>query len=148
MHAQIAYPSYKLLVNYDQTLAEMILAGRYDWVNSDITAEHFPVTGEGEKSVEVTLFHFDRPIISEDAIREMDQAGFRPARIEELLALGAAQPDLQREFPIVELGSVWVGRGGCRDAGYLDCRGSKRELVLHWFDSGWDGHCRFAAIRK
>ncbi|MBI2097936.1 MAG: hypothetical protein HYT46_03330 [Candidatus Vogelbacteria bacterium] len=130
-------PAYKLVVNYDQTLAEMIAAGRYDSVNSSITAEHFPVTGRGQQAVEVELFHFGRVMSSEQVMAELDRVGYRPTRIEELLALGAARPDLQRQFPIIALGSPWRNLHGYRRVTYLGEWHVKRKLSLHWFGSDW-----------
>lgn len=144
----ITRPTYQVSVDYRLTLPTMILAGHYDWTNSDITAEHFPIKGEGEQSVEITLFYPNQITTSDQVMAEMDQAGYRPAKLEELLALGATSPDLQREFPIIALGSVWVRRDGDRGVASLDRDGSGRELYLDWFGSEWDEHCRFAAVRK
>jgi hypothetical protein len=52
--------TYKVLVDYAKTLSEMIEAGSYDWVNDDITQDHFPVQGEGSQEVEAVLFHFNK----------------------------------------------------------------------------------------
>jgi hypothetical protein len=78
----------------------------------------------------------------------MEKAGYRPARIEELLALGASQPELQKEFPIVALASVWRGPGGDRRVPYLRWDVAGRRLDLSWFEYGWTGDYRFAAVRK
>jgi hypothetical protein len=139
---------FKVTVDYSKSLAEMIKAGHYGWVNDAIVADHFPVQGEGQNEVEVALFHFNRNISSDDAIAEMEKAGYRPARIEELLALGASQPELQKEFPIVALGSVWQDPDGDRDVPYLFCGDAKRGLDLRWFESDWGVLYRFAAVRK
>ena len=144
----ITHPTYRLTINYDQTLAEMVSAGGYDTVNSDITADHFPVKGEGKREVEVTLFHFNRVMTSKQVIAELDRAGYRPGKIEELLALGAEQPDIQRQFPIICLGSGWRHPFGNRYVTSLDVWSSERELVLCWFGSDWFEDCRFLAVRK
>ena len=139
---------YKVVVDYyNLSLAQMIEAGKYYWVNDDITAEHFPVKGES-KQVEITLLHFDRYISSDEAVKEIDKMGYRPATLPELLALGASQPELQRQFPIVALGSVWQGRYGDRYVPYLWDDGSGRYLDLDWFDDGWNPGDRFAVVRK
>lgn len=143
-----ARPTFPVSVDYRRTLAEMISAGRYDRINSDITAEHFPIKGEGQQPVELALFHFNRVISSDDAIREMDQAGYRPAKIEELLALGVKRPDLQRQFPIIALASPWQGSGGLRCVPCLSEWYGGRALDLRWFEGGWAESCRFPAVRK
>ena len=140
--------TFPLTLDYSQSLPTMIAAGGYDWVNSDITAEHFPITGEGQIEVEVTLFHFNRSMSSEPVLEELDQAGFRPAKIEELVALGVKERDLQKKFPIVALGSVWRGSDGRRYVPDLDWSGRGRSLGLLWLGDEWVGSCRFAAVRQ
>jgi hypothetical protein len=128
------------------SLKEMIAAGRYDWVNSDITAKRF---GPETLSLgqEPKLFHFDRDISSEDAIAEMEKQGYRPATLGDLLKFGAENSEEQRKFPIVALGSV-ARVGGDRDVAYLGRSASGRSLDLYWFDDVWPRHCRFLAVRK
>lgn len=141
--------AYTVTVNYDRTVEEMLEAGQYDWSNDNITADNFPLPNgkAGAEIIEVELIHFDRYISSEDAIAEMAKRGLRPATLAELLALGEQYPDLQREFPIVALGTVWRGRGGGRYVPYLYGGGQYRSLDLHWFEDDWDDDCRFAAVR-
>lgn len=135
-------------VDYTKPIADMVTAGGYNYANPNITAENFPVTGNGTVECEVILVHFDRNIKSEAAITELEQMGLQPAKIEHLLALGAKHPDLQREFPIICLGSSWVDSDGDRDVPCLDDWGARRSLDLHWFGDVWVGDCRFAAVRK
>ena len=104
--------------------------------------------GEGKVDLEIVLVHFNRDISSEDALKEMDALGLRPAKIEEPLAFGETHPDIQREFPIIALGSVWRGRNGDRGVPFLVGWGGRRGLRLDWFEVGWIGRCRFAAVRK
>jgi hypothetical protein len=139
---------YNIVVDYGRSLKQMIKAGNYDWVNKNITAEHFPVKGKGKHELSVTLFHFNRTTRSDDAIAEMNKQGFRPAKIEELLFLGEKYPDIQREFPIVSLGCVWWNPDGSRYVPCLSRRGSKRELNLGCFRNDWHDCCRFLAVRK
>ena len=145
--------AFKVVVDYTKSLAEMIEAGKYDWKNSDITQEHFPVQGQGREEKDVVLFHFGRYIFgryisSEDAIAEMAKAGYCPAQIQELLALGAANPELQKQFPIVALGSAWQSPDGNRGVPYLFWSVRERDLDLSWFEFDWDEDYRFAAVRK
>ena len=135
---------YKVVVDYDISLAEMIEAGGYDWVNDDITAEHFPLKSEGKWEVEITLLHFNRFISSDVAIEEADPVILLP----ELLALGARYPELQKQFPVVALGSVWQYRSGYHAVPYLWGAGSKCGLVLGLFENDWDPDFRFAVARK
>lgn len=140
--------TFELAINYDQFLDQMIAVGRYDWTNSDITVENFPITGQGQLAVRAELFHFNRVMFSDQVLQELDRAGYRPATIEELLALGGQEPDLQRQFPIVALGSQWRRS---RRHWSVPCLGewrSLRGLDLFWFESGWFEVCPFLAVRK
>lgn len=139
---------FPITVDYNRSLIEMIKAGRYDWVHSDINAKHFPLKGKGKHELTAILFPFNYDIETDDAIAEINKQGYRPGLIEELLALGEKYPDLQKEFPIVALGSVWHASIGGRGMPSLCWDRSKRDLSFYWFDreryAGW----RFLAFRK
>lgn len=139
---------YPITVNYSQTFEDMVKAGKYDDVYLHITAKNFPVSGDGQVNTEVLLVHFGRDIESDAAIRELGQMGMVPAKIEHLLALGAKYPDVQREFPIVCLGSAWMGLSDERVVPYLGFWDHGRRLNLDYYDDEWPDICRFAALRK
>ncbi len=140
--------SYSMSVDYDRPVKDGIKAGKYDWKNDDITAEHFPSQETGTKDATVELFHYGKDISTDEVIADMDKHGYRPATLKEILALGEKHPDLQREFPIIGLGSVWRSPPGGRYCPYLFRDGSGRRLSLGWFGNGWSDVCRFAAVRK
>ncbi|MEK7078409.1 MAG: hypothetical protein AAB911_02465 [Patescibacteria group bacterium] len=139
---------FPVTVDYTRTLSDMISAGHYDSVNDDITADHFPVSGEGVVEVKLELVHFDRVMESDDVLKELDKDGLRPATLAELLAFGAKYPDIQRQFPIIALGAVWQNRRGYRSVPALWGSSIGRFLDLHYFDDGWDGYYRFLAVLK
>ena len=141
---------FRVVVNYSQTLEQMIAAGRYDWKNPDITEKHFPIppSKRGKEEVAIELVHFDRNMESDEVLRELDKAGLRSAELPELLAFGAAHPEKQREFPIVALGSVWQDRSGDRDVPYLWSNSGRRLLHLSWLGRRWDAYYRLLAVRK
>jgi len=145
---QLAENCYKVLVDYGQTLQQMIANGKYDYANSDITSGNFPMTGNGKQEVVVKLVHFGRDMASDAVLKEFEARGLRAATLPELLAFGATYPEKQRKFPIVALGSVWRDRDGDRRVPCLGRSGSERELDLSWADYGWSDYCRFAAVRK
>jgi hypothetical protein len=140
-----------LTVDYGQSLQQMIAAGRYDWINPDITATRFPMQGTDTVPIETRLFHFDRFISSADAVAAITTADaenpWEPAKIEHLLSFGAAHPDEQRRYPIVALGSV-AEVGGHRRVPYLYRDDTKRSLSLGWWVSDWGGFYRFLAVRN
>lgn len=137
---------YSVIVDYNQSLAEMISEGKYDWVGSDINLKNFPKTKSREEKVEAELLHFGRAISSKNALAEMSKLGFRPATLEELLSFGAQNTEVQREFSVVALGSLCVLLG-VRRVPCLYGDGSLRFLNLFWFDGGWHGDCRFLVVR-
>ena len=145
---QLAENCYKAFVDYGQTLQQMIANGKYDYANSDITSGNFPMTGNGKQEVVVELVHFGRDMESDAVLKEFEARGLRAVTLPELLAFGSHNPEKQREFPIIALGSVWQGRGGDRSVPCLSGDGSGRGLYLDWDDDRWGDYCRFAAVRK
>lgn len=139
---------YTIPINYDRSVEEGIKAGKYDWKNSDITSEHFPSQEIGTIEGPVELFHFSKDMETDGVLAELDKKGYRAATLKELLALGEKCPDLQREFSIIALGSVWRNPYGGRHCACLDRGGSGRRLNLGWIGNRWSDLCRFAAVRK
>lgn len=144
---QTVYRIYSVIVDYNQSLNKMILAGKYDLVNQEITEKNFPSKLSGSVPLNFELFHFNRLISSESAVAELDKMGFRPATVRELLSFGAKYPEMQREFPVVALGEVSEIDGNRRVAG-LGRDVSGRGLGLDWWSVDWIGRCRFLAVRK
>lgn len=144
-----AIVTYPVTVLYGLSLEEMVKRGRYDWVNEHITQTNFPrPKRRKQKGAVIELIKFDKAMESDDVIAELDKMGLRPATIEELLAFGEMYPDVQREFPVVALGSV-ASIGGHRRVPYLSRYGSGRDLdLLLWWGSRWYALSRFAAVRK
>ncbi len=139
---------FELLIDYEQTLEQMIVVGRYDWFNSKITAEHFPIKGEGKISRKVEIIKLNWNMCSDEVIAELDKIGKRPAAIEDLLAFGAQYPDIQRQFPVVALGSS----AEVSNYLYAEClymNGSRRCLDFCWWDDvAWYHFYRFLVFDK
>jgi hypothetical protein len=140
-----------IAVDYSKSLRDMIAAGRYDWVNDDITPKRFPIKGTGVAQFETKVFHFDRYISSDDAVAATtadDKSNpWEPAKIEVLLAYGTKNPDEQRQYPIIALGSV-AEIGADHNVPYLDRSGAERVLRLYWWGRYWNDRCRFLAVRR
>ncbi len=141
-------PAYKVVVDYSKTIVQMVEDGGYDWVNSDINDENFPIVGTGTTESEITLFHFGGRISPENAIAKMKKEGYRPANATELLALGQAQPDLQRKFRIVALGQIWQRQYNIPKVVCLRERVSKRQAILFSFYLDFSDDWCFAAVRE
>src|SRR3989344_1602454 len=139
------------IVDCTLSLEEMIKAGNYDWVNSDITAKRFPIKSTGADEWEFKMFHFDCSTSSEDAVTGITTDDvvnpWQPAGIEHLLTYGAKNPEEQRKYPIVGLGSA-PEVVGVRYVPYLGWVDSKRYLNLDWWGYDWGAYCRFLGVRK
>ncbi len=136
-----------ITVNYGLSVEDAVEIGRYDWANNDITSKNFPTTQTGKAEVVLEPIHFNCYISTKDAPLKLDRMGYRPAELHELLAFGEKYQNVQREFPIVALGSVWHQRGGRRvPCLYGDSSG--RVLGLLWVGRAWPKISRFAAVCK
>jgi len=140
--------TYKVVVDYGKSLAEMILLGNYGWFNDDINSKNFPLQGTGAQESELVLVHLNQSATSKEVLESLDSQGLAPAQFVHLLAFGAAYPELQRQFPIIALGSSFVDGHGDRGYPYLYCHGSRRRLCLYWGGDGHRGLCRFLAVGK
>jgi len=139
---------FPVAVNYDLPVEAAIQAGDYQAVHPAIASNNFPPTRRGQAELEIMLVRFDDRMTSEDVVRKLDEEGLRAAELHEFLAFGAQYPDVQRNFSVVGLGSVWRDRKSYRNVPCLYAASEGRHLDLHWWDDGWYSHSRFAAVRK
>jgi hypothetical protein len=140
---------YLLTVDYRKSIEQMAAAGDYDGSTSpNITAQNFPATLKGTARVEVEIVHLNLYASTDEVMAELDRRGLRAATMAELLSFGAKYPDVQREFPIVALGSVWVDSSGYRLCGYLWSDGDGRYCGLDFIGNDWNSRDRFLAVRK
>lgn len=116
------------------------LTRKFDYVNSDIES-NFSLEDCG--NTDYKLFHFDKPISSEDAVKEMGKEGYSAANLYELLSWHGWN---EKDF-VVALGSVGEV-GGDRYVPCLVKDGSGRGLYLGWWGYGWGSHSRFFAVRN
>lgn len=132
----------------DKPLDDRIKEGGYDRHNTDITAENFPVIRDAGPQP-LFLAHFGVDMSSEEIEEWAKANGYAVANNEDLLAVGSSEQhkDLQREYPIVQLGSSVVLYGRPHMT-YLDGGRSGRQLHLRCDDgSTWYSSCRFL-LRK
>jgi hypothetical protein len=124
-----------------KSLKKLIESKKFDWVNSNITEDLFPLVKRKHKGYK--LFHFDRYISSEAVIREMEKEGYMPANTLELLEW----KDWNDKDWVVALGSVG-GVYGSRFVPGLDGGDSLRGLRLDHWGGGWLSRCRFLGVRN
>lgn len=95
---------YTVQVDYSASLEDALGAGRYNWVNSQVTPSNFTSTQTGRATLSGVLIQFS-PQASLDYVMSQAAAGMRPATLPELLAFGQAYPDVQKKLPVLALGS-------------------------------------------
>ena len=134
-------------IDYNMTIQEMIEAGRYDSINQDIAGNFQPPHGGwGHGSFQKTLYLvcFNRFMEFEEVLYELSIDPWRPGLLPDQLAIGAEHPDKQREFPIVQVGSLWMIRGFHRGT-YLRRANKERMLSKVWLNMGFNSYYRFVA---
>lgn len=133
---------YRVVVDYDQSRDKIIKAGKYDEINDWFTDKHFAISGNGQHQVDLGLVDWD--IVQKG---NLNNQKWTSAKVEHLLAFGAAFPEVQRKFAIIAHDSP-VSSGGNRGYPELLSRGSERWLFIRWRDSfeTWDKNCRFLVV--
>lgn len=161
---------FKVTVDYSRSLAEMVAAGKYAVGDENINPEHFPFDARHKSSADdvasapeevvVRLVHLGYRATDNGVRATLDLMGLRPATLPELLALGAAHPDLQKKFWIVALGSGWekpYSDGDIMVFPFLDLSTDTdhgeipgRHLSLDYNNEEirWESDERFLAVRK
>lgn len=131
----------------EATIQWLLKEGNYDWMNEDISDEHFPQKKTERTSVVMRLVNFERVISSKDVLLEFKNNGLRPANPAELLAFGAKHPSLQRQFPVIALGQTWLLPNKDRMVVCLAWHSMLRRVhLLCQLRRDWPAHCRFAAV--
>lgn len=138
---------YKITADHLRSVEDLAEALEYDWVLDDKeTSKNSPLSGEGWMATEIVLVHLNHSATIEEIESELDKRGLRAARIEELLALSAAYPHLQHQFPIAALGSRYLP--ACLvSVPVLHGSGPWRGVNPHSINR-FSGDFRFAAVRK
>ncbi len=144
---------FVVTVHYDFSHTKQMKAGKFDWVTDydhnvirKPPTEHLSPLPQSTVEQRITLVHLNRYARREEIIAEMEKLNVRPVTSPEFLALTKAYPDLQRQFPLVGLGSVWVDSNGSRFVLHAFNDSDERELGLRWDDVQWSGNCRFPAV--
>ena len=147
--------AYIVPVNYDLAHQAQIAEARFDWVTDydnnliqKVPSQHLYPVPTGVLVQRITLVHLNHSAKRPEIIAEMDKLNVRPVLSPEFLGLTKAHPVLQRQFPLVGLGSVWVGSNGRRRVLFAYVHSDGRGLNLDWDGPEWREHCRFPAVCK
>lgn len=137
-------------INYNVNLEDMIIKGRYVEVDRSINEKKFPKDSiilnncfeEENCDILVKIFYFSSNCSTKSIIEKMEESGYRPASLLELLFFGEAYPNLQKTFPIVSLGSINKNQR----VAMLDFITFGRILTTIKFDHKWTNQS-FLAVR-
>ena len=126
-------PASTITVDYSKSLAFMIRVCNFNWVDSDITEEHFPKErSDGKANLHFELVSYKKPMSSEAVLADFSTRKLRFATLLEGLHFVEKNPQEKRNAPIVILGSVWQLGNGIRRVPYLDGDSGGRGLDLGW----------------
>lgn len=140
---------YWVVVDYDQPFDTMIAKGAYDRVSKNLTFQNYPIQGAGKHEVKFVLVDLNRFATTKEALKELNNLGLEPARIEHLLAFGTTYQKVQQSIcPIGCIGSVKVAEDGDKIYPFLHWLDSERilERARHLVGAQWDNRCWFLAI--
>jgi hypothetical protein len=103
---QITLVELPIVVDYDRTVDQMLVACHFDLIKSGIKPGDHRFTETGRKNQTAKLLLFDHPISGDTAETLMGTLGKRPGNLEQILAVGEQHPNVQREFGIVALNAI------------------------------------------
>lgn len=134
-------------VNYNRSIMDAVMVGKYDWSNSHITKQNFPfpIESRGVTELEIILIKFEIDVDYDYVLTQLEKRRLRPVNLLELLAFGEQYPDVQFGFPVVAFGSRWESWVPCL-CGEFPAR--NRRLDLCGLSFKWESKVRFAAVRK
>lgn len=98
----------KLTVDYTRDIDDCVQRYYHQIYGEDINERKLPIPSEmfGKKvEIDACLIYFEDEINHSDVLKEIDKAGFRPANLMELLALGH-EYEFHMDFCIHELESI------------------------------------------
>ena len=141
-----------LWIDETVTINELLERCHFVWISKDITSKTFPRPRNAKKyRKKINIFHFDEHLSSEEVISRMSDLGYKPATIWHLLYVSIKNPDIQRRFPVVSLGSSCL-LDGLR---YIPCLPKKETGEYEIFleeetgpDKNWSSYCHFIGVLK
>lgn len=146
--------SFVLEVDCQKTFSEMIRDGKYSHVDDDVDEQNFPLPVDfvGQKiQLEAKLFHFGFAISSQDAILEMEKAGYRPANSVELLSFIISNQKYWKEKAhIIALGAFFVDEFKEKHILRVDFDDSEviLDIDVDYSHDNWNDKCWFLAIKQ
>ena len=140
--------NFRIVTRGNRTTEEVVVAGKYDWANSNINSQNFPMRPQRSDGATIELLEFDFDPTTEQVFAEARRRGLEDPVYEEGLFFGEQYPEKQRKRPVVFLHEPWQDPSGIRFVVVLYARTGKRKLNLRYYDLRWIRLCRFAFRRK
>jgi hypothetical protein len=126
----------------------MVGYGNYRMVHGEINRENFPIPEPLPLHSSYKPYSFPDWIKTEDVLKLMDNDGYRPATLYDLLVFGAKNPQEPKGFvDIVALGSVIDGVSRLPVCPEIS-RDFGRNLWLGEACGPWYKHSQFLAVRE
>src|SRR3990167_4342271 len=116
-----------------KTLKQLIKQLKFNYVNDSINESNFPETTRGKVT---KIFRFENSFTRDEAIKRLDEEGYRPANPYELLEW--AKKNWNGKDYILALEQTYLDADGDADVIYLWCDSGCRKLGLSWASFGWD----------
>ena len=137
----------KVNARYDLSINELVKASKQDYVNPDITDQHFPTKKCPATKKEMVLLHLNKNVSAKVTMMVMKQLKLRPGTVKELLSLSIDDPSLEWKFLVIAPGSVWRRGVGSRLVPCLWVHAGDRSLNLRWYEGDWCADGRFLCAR-
>lgn len=156
---------YPVTVNFGRSPKTMAKVGNYpggynlyydgmNWSEWEVPeGSTLVVPKRGKVDKELLLFHVgayfggDTYPTTEEVTQVLVGHGLVLEPAQTVPALGEKYPDLDLEFPVIALGSFWVGPHGCRRVAVLWGGADERHLGLDWDDYQWYPYYRILVSR-
>ncbi len=124
-----------VMISRSMPLLDLIACGEYDAVHPKFTIENFPHDQTESETRELHVVAFGVEMRLEEVFTQLEKRELRPATLVELLSIGAEQPNLQRNHPILALGSYCRGLSSSPDYPVLEEIEGQRTLNLRWYNA-------------
>ena len=114
---------------------ELIRLGNYSKIDNKIIKENFVFPELTKNKVNLEIMDYNKPTTLKEMQEErqkLESQGFRGANIYEILTFGMQHPEVQREFPILAMGSNTERVMGYKGILSLQQTNGERHLGIVW----------------
>lgn len=138
----------KIFMDPAKTHEQLIVEGNYNFVHESVSSRNFPqknILIRENVMLMIRLFLFQNETSSLEAEMIIKSNGCQSANLDTLILFGNKYPNMQRNFLLTALGSVWF-ETDYRYCPILKSINGQRQIDLMWFDGGWLAKTVFIGI--